>query len=618
MSKTKQLETITGTVTKIIFQSVDGGFTIGKLDGNTFKIKCGVAEGDTISLQGKWVNDPKFGRQFDASSFCYDMPCDTAGLAAWMAKNQELKGIGPVTAAEICKRYGNDFDKNINNESVITEMVTRITRLTYDMVVTLRVTWNRSKHMNQAMTALYAFDLTANQVNRLIEKYGSDAPRIVRENPYRMIEDLTGFGFKRADEIARKAGIAKDDENRIKACIKYVLQEALQNGNTCMLTAVLICEAERLLIFDKLETMGLVGTHVFYLCQINDLIMFGDDKFVALSYMYNMEMDVFNALKKKAESMTAKYELTSDNADLIEKQYAALEMALCNKLCLITGGAGTGKTYTITSIIEVLENNDKSINLCAPTGKAAKRMSESTGRPASTIHRLLEHNGRCFQRDAENKLDCEVLIIDEVSMLDVVLCWHLFNAVDFDRTSIIMVGDHNQLPPVGAGNVLRDIIQKQLIPTVKLTEVIRQAGVLKQNSIAILRGVVAPNSPGSGVWYVSDGHKEPEDVLKMIKHLYKYILPNNFTLNHVNDVQLLTPQHKGLIGTDNLNKVLQRIIQQQIYGVNVIQEPEKKMPVLYHGDRVMQIVNDYELDVMNGAVGYISSISNDGYVIDFY
>ena len=302
-----------------------------------------------------------------------------------------------------------------------------------------------------------------------------------------------------------------------------------------------------------------------------------------------------------------------------ERAYLA---AARHKAVLIAGGAGTGKSYVVARIAELYRNYGYSVALAAPTGKAARRIEQLVDMPARTIHRLLKYNGHEFAKNENSPLRHDVIIIDEVSMLDVPLCYRLFKAIDFTKTNIVLVGDHNQLPPVGPGNIIRDILSNGLIPTVVLDEVVRQAGLLKENSLAILDGRVAKNTepPGSvKSWYLVDIYSEQMDILNFILNLYGKILDDRLGYNLVNDVQLLTPIKKGLLGVDSLNIVLQRLVQKKYYGVAVDEVPAGRRPRYYLHDKVINLRNNYELGVMNGSVGVIEDfdLENGAYTVLF-
>lgn len=299
-----------------------------------------------------------------------------------------------------------------------------------------------------------------------------------------------------------------------------------------------------------------------------------------------------------------------------------MHQALSSRISLISGGAGTGKTYTVSTLTAICDDLDLSVELTAPTGKAARRLEESSGREAMTIHRLLGYDGRTFAKGLDDTVDTDLLIVDEVSMADVPLAWHLFRSLDLARTAVVLVGDHNQLPPVGPGNILRDLIQSRAIPTTILDKCVRQAGVLKENATAILRGEVRKTSEkrpdGRCDWYLVDQFTDPSGVAKCLRELFENVLEEKLGFDLLQDVQVLTPTHKGPIGTRALNEELQRLVQRKRYGVEAPPHAANRRAPLLVGDKVIQTRNNYEIDVMNGTVGIVRDISAKGaYTVDF-
>ena len=314
--------------------------------------------------------------------------------------------------------------------------------------------------------------------------------------------------------------------------------------------------------------------------------------------------------------------LDAEGAELNPEQRAAVKNALSYSISLMTGGAGSGKTYAVSTITSIAERLELSVVLAAPTGKAAKRLEEVVGHDASTVHRLLGFNGHTYSRDALNPIEADILVIDEVSMVDVPLAWRLFQAVNREKTAVVLVGDHNQLPPVGPGNLLRDLVKSRAIPTTVLTRIIRQAGELKENSTAILAGEVRPTSEVKAgarrPWYVIDKFTDAGDLRRMLILLFDEVLHERLGYDLVRDVHVLTPTHKGSLGTVELNIELQRLLQKKLFQFNVPEVDAGHRPRLYPGDKVIQTKNDYELGVMNGSMGIVMSVDpKDGMVVDF-
>ena len=307
---------------------------------------------------------------------------------------------------------------------------------------------------------------------------------------------------------------------------------------------------------------------------------------------------------------------------LNEKQEHAIRTALTQRISLISGGAGVGKSFSVSVINSICVDLELEVALTAPTGKAAKRLEELSGREARTIHRLLGYDGSAFAKGPDDPIDADVLIVDEVSMVDVTLAWHLFQAVDISRTSVVLVGDHNQLPPVGPGNILRDLIQTRAVPTTILDECVRQAGVLKENSTAILTGQVNKTSDkhpdGRCDWYLVDQFTDPMGVSRCLREMFSNVLEEKLGFDLLRDVQVLTPTHKGPLGTQALNEELQRLVQRKRFGVEVPPRPANRRPSLLKGDKVIQTRNNYDLGVMNGSIGFVKDIyANGTLVIEF-
>jgi len=613
--KSKEPVALRGTVTHIYFTS--DRFTAGRIStGNgaetSFAGKFGgLRENDRVVLYGEFGVHEKYGEQFAALRFEYDTDFDVEGIANYIASNPEMKGIGAARAVKIAQFCGGDFDRIVTEEP---ERLTAIPGVTLEIARTLHTEWVKHKEYNKCMTRLAAYDLTHKQIMSLIGKYGNNAARVIEENPYRLIEDVPGYGFKKADLIARKAGTLKTSPHRIRSAIVYVLESALDDGDCYVEYRDLIDRADKILILDTLDSRELIEEQLEGLLKESGGIICHaceNQFFIALKTIYETERFVSAKFRENLRPNTkldAEAALGCIPDSLNPGQKEAVRTALENAVFLISGGAGTGKTYTVSCIVDLYRDADLSVILAAPTGKAAKRLEQATGMEASTIHRLLGYDGVSFQRGHDNPIDADVLILDEVSMLDVPLCWHLFQAIDFERTNLVLVGDHNQLPPVGPGNILRDLIQQKIIPATILTEVVRQAGILKENSIAILSGRVPPNVEGAAArkeWYVVDKFKEPEDVLKFIFYLYENVLSEKLGFDLVRDVQLLAPMKKGVLGVDTLNIELKRLLQRKCFGFPVEPIRPNRRPKLHVNDKVIQNRNDYGLDVMNGAVGYI-------------
>ncbi|OQA87744.1 MAG: ATP-dependent RecD-like DNA helicase [bacterium ADurb.Bin236] len=627
--KQKDSEALRGTVTHIYFTS--DRFTAGRILPETgpetsFAGKFGgLKESSRVILHGAFSVHEKYGEQFQALRFEYNTEFDVEGIANYIASNPEMKGIGMARAVKIARFCGDDFDRIVTEEP---EKLMAIPGVTSAIANALHNEWVKHKEYNRCMTQLAAFDLTHKQIMALIDKYGNNAAVIIQENPYRLIEDVRGYGFKKADTIARKAGTSKSSPYRIRSAITFVIENALNDGDCFVEYRELIARADKILILDSLDSRELIEEQLECLLKESGKIICHPREnqfFIALKSIYEMERFIAARFR---DNVRPNKKLDVDGASacipdtLNDGQQEAVRSAIKNAVSLISGGAGTGKTYTVSCIVDLYRDSDLSVVLAAPTGKAAKRLEQATGASASTIHRLLGYDGSSFQRGPDNPIDADILILDEVSMLDVPLCWHLFQAIDFSRTNLVLVGDHNQLPPVGPGNILRDLIHLKSIPATILTEVVRQAGILKENSITILSGRVPPNVEGTATrkeWYVIDKFKDPKDVVRFILYLYENVLSEKLGFDLIRDVQLLAPMKKGVLGVDNLNIELQRLLQKKCFEHSIDPVPPNRRPKLHVSDKVIQNRNNYDLDVMNGAVGYITRIEpgNGIYHIEF-
>lgn len=574
-----------------------------------------VQESQPLVLHGRFIKHPKYGQQFEVSSMEFDRRLDARGLANYLANNPEIKGIGPAKARVIAERFGSDFERSLIEEP---EQIAQVAHVPLSTIESLRDHWMETASVNTAMTALSAYGLTHHQVTKLVRKLGNNAVGIIERDPYVIVGEIDGFGFKRIDKIARQVGIEKDAPSRVRAGILSCIDDALDQGDCWVEYEDLLDRANALLVMDCLDSRAKIECHLDDLIEQGALTCYAADSrfLVAKPVIRHMEEYLASVFREGTNTNPHAIADTTIKPGLNQRQRQAVETMVGHTISLICGGAGSGKTFTVNAIADMCEANDLSVVLCAPTGKAAKRMEESTGRSAQTIHRLLGFNGKEYARDADNPIDADVLVVDEVSMVDVALAWRLFQAVDLSRTAVVLVGDHNQLPPVGPGNILRDLIDSQVIPTTILDEVVRQAGILKENCIAILRGEVTKtpqkDHADHGAWYVVDQHSNAQDVREFILDLFQHTLSEKLEFDILRDVQVLTPTHKGPLGTMELNARLQQLIQRKLWGNVIIPTDAKRRPKLYVNDKVIQTRNNYDLGVMNGAMGIVRSIGTDG------
>ncbi len=602
-------------------------FSAGRLitlAGNeiSFAGKLYAREQDQVVLEGRWVTHPKYGRQLEVETLAYDLELDADGLAHYLAHHPDIKGIGPVKAKRIAERFSKDFDRVIVEEP---EAVVEAAKLPLATVERLREAWQKTREVNRAFTQLSAYGLTHHQVTSLVDRLGNDALGLLQDDPYLIVREIRGFGFKRVDKIARRMGTAKDDPSRIRAGILDCVTSALGQGDCWIEFEELIERANALLVMDTLDSRDRIEQWLKSLIDGGALSCASHSSrfLVARPDIRRMEEDLAATLGQ-GDRDNPHFPEPEDLPDLIDElaptlhpgQHEAVLTALSHAITLISGGAGSGKSYTVAALTRIYEEKDLKVILAAPTGKAAQRLEEVSGHRAGTIHRLLGFNGKSFARGPEHPINADVVIVDEVSMVDVPLAWQLFRTIDLDRTAVVLVGDHNQLPPVGPGSLLRDLVESRTLPTVVLDQVVRQAGVLKENSIAVLKGQVRKTSEreasGRRAWYLVDQFTDPDDAQHFLLKLFETVLSDRLGFDLRDDIQVLTPTHKGPLGTRALNLALQRLIQAKLWGVEApLPKPGRRPRLLVH-DKVIQTRNNYALGVMNGAVGTVTDVDRDG------
>lgn len=590
--------------------------------GNLFAREC-----QPVVLLGAWTTHPKYGRQFKVEGMEYDLELDPEGLIHYLANHPDIAGIGPVKARIIVEKFGDAFEQTLIDDPA---SIARAARLPENAAHRLRDEWLKNRSVNTVLAWLSAFGLTHHQVTTLVENLGGNCLDVLKQDPYILIREIRGFGFKKVDKIARKLGTPKNHQPRIRAGLQYCVREALDNGHCWIEYEHLVDQANLLLVMDTLDSRIRIEKTLDELIEENTLACESHaGRFVvALPEIIRMEGELADLFGRAHEANPHFNSVKSLGAlisrcaaTLNEKQLAAVRSALGHSISLIFGGAGSGKSFTVAVINAICEECDLQVVLAAPTGKAAKRLEEVSGRNGTTIHRLLGYDGKSFAKDRENPLDTDVLIVDEFSMVDVPLAWHLFEAVDLSRTAVVLVGDHNQLPPVGPGNILRDLIASRTVATVVLDKVVRQAGVLKENCTAVLKGELRKTSEtsagGCRDWYLVDQFTDPMAARTFLLELFEKRL-EALGFDIVKDVQVLTPTHKGPLGTRELNEALQRLIQKKLWNVEVPPVQPGRRPPLFKHDKVIQTRNNYDLNVMNGAIGQVVDVlANGTLVIDF-
>lgn len=600
-------ETIQGTVTRTYHSSPD--FSAGVLksvDGRTVRF-CGkfcANDGDIVALVGTWRIDRKYGHQFVVESLSYELPETTDGLVQYLAKNPAFRGIGEATARRIVEYAGSAerLDRLIREQP---DELRAGASVPGDTLKHLCETWAANAEENAVRSYLSSYGLTHSQMTTLLDRFGTSVVSVLKHDPYELIKHVKGYGFKKVDKIARALGVAKDHPGRIEAAIQYCVDEQINDGHTWTAGSDLLDQANDVLVLDGLDSLELIQAAGNRLLERGSLI--AEDCAVTVPWVHQAERTIREALVSHAWSEARFVGADADEDGLRRGQVEAYRTALRYRISVISGGAGTGKTFIVARLANTFRRAGLSTRLCAPTGKAAQRIEQllrehGLDLEASTIHRMLRYDGRSFGVD---QVDADVVIVDEVSMVDVPLMAALLERIDHRRTRLILVGDHNQLPPVGPGNVLRDLIQHELAPVTVLDEVVRQAGVLKVNSMAVLAGRVAPSEPDGHAWSVIDCFRDAQQIQVYLRELVLERIPQRLAFDPVQDVQIITPTHLGALGTKAVNGMMQHALHGEV---------GRKFAV---GDKVIQTVNNYDLDVMNGTIGVVREAGKDGYVIDF-
>ena len=614
-------QTISGTVKRIVFNNPDNGFHIlritldkGKTESTVVGVGLGSIEnGIHITAFGKWINDPKYGRQFKAQSIQSRLPTQPQAIEKYLSSGI-FKGIGKVLANRIVKKFGNQIFEVLEKEPQKLAIVQGLNRGVIDNLVN---TWDSQKEESQVTIFLHEFGLSKVLIRRIFKRYGYNTLNAIKDNPYRLIEDIWGIGFSTADEIANKVGIKKEDAKRIRAGLNHTLQVAAQNGSCGSQLADLLANACELLEVSSDMVLTVLKSEV----QEGHLVFekqSGADT-IFLKYYYELENLVATLIRKKSQRNVSwethdfkrifqQIEHNS-NISFSDQQRAAIKVAITNNLSIITGGPGVGKTTIINAVLQFFEAKGLEVKLCAPTGTAAKKMGLATGHYASTIHSLLGVDPRTQQMrfSEDNPLECDMLIVDEVSMIDIELMASLLKALS-PSTGVLFVGDKDQLPSIGPGNVLKDLILSQSMEVVSLTEIYRQAHGSKIISVArqVLEGKV-PNlrsAPEDDFFFIeTDSPQKCQDYISLV---VTERIPKKFGLNPIRDIQVLAPMKNGLIGINHLNEVLQAKLNPEA-SQKIIHGPRS----FARGDKVIQNSNDYEKEIFNGDIGFIARIDSE-------
>ena len=625
------LEKIKGRIERITYSNQETGYTVArvKVQGKTELVTVvgnliSPMPGEVLSMKGEWANHPKYGEQFKVVYYESTVPATITGIRKYLSSGL-IKGIGPVMADRIVKKFGMDTLDIIEGQIDRLEEVEGIGKKRIEMI---SQAWTEQKEIREIMLFLQSNGISSAYASRIYKHYGDRSIAVVRENPYRMAMDIFGIGFITADKIAEQLGFSKESPLRAEAGILFLLNRMADEGHVYYPHELLlekcqkVLEIESAIVTNALNKLIVSQKVVSETLHDNTGDLNKNQKAIYLTQFYLCEKRIAERIKLLAVTPKSVRSGEVEKAvawvqkelsiQLAANQLEAIRNAVDKKVLILTGGPGTGKTTVINAILKIFNTMGARCLLAAPTGRAAKRMSESTGFPAKTLHRLLEFSFQSggFQKNEEKPLNCQVLIVDEASMIDTVLMYHLMKAVPL-TASFILVGDVNQLPSVGPGNVLKDMIASGTLPVTTLTEIFRQAAesLIIVNAHRINQGNFPLLPANDNSESISDFYfirqEDPEKVLKIILDLACKRIPKRFGFDPVDEIQVLTPMHRGTLGASNLNHLLQETL-----------NPKNSTMIggarsLKIGDKVMQLRNNYDKKVFNGDMGRIRQIDTE-------
>ena len=611
------MEEIKGEIERITYSNEENGYAVIKVKVSKQKELVtvvgniiGVSPGEVLRMEGKWVTHTKFGEQFKVTHYRSEIPATIVGIERYLGSGL-IKGIGPIMSKRIVKVFGEKTLDIIEKEP---EKLLRVEGIGKYRVGLIKEAWEEQKEIRSVMIFLQSHGVSSIYASKIYKKYGKESIEVVKENPYRLAHDIWGIGFFTADKIAKQMGFDEESSLRAEAGIMHILHENADKGHVYIPIKEALLETEQLLEVRN----EVIKTAMENLEKENKIIterLVKDEKEIEGVFLagYHMsEIQISRMLKeiknnkRQLAKITEKEEIIRNAPfNLAEKQIKAIESGIKEKVVIITGGPGTGKTTITNIILKLISKETERIILAAPTGRAANRMSEATGKEAKTIHRLLEYNPveGGFKKNENNKLECDLLVLDEASMIDNLLMYHLLKAIP-KESKIIMIGDINQLPSVGAGNVLKDIINSGQFEVTELNEIFRQAQESKiiVNAHKIIRGEYPEieNDKDTDFYFLEE--KEEDRVLEKIARIVNERLPKRFGYNPLKDIQVLSPMNRGRVGTTKLNEKLQEVL-----GISQIEVTRGGRRFRLF-DKVMQIRNNYEKNVYNGDIGIITDI----------
>nr|WP_290666261.1 ATP-dependent RecD-like DNA helicase [Ardenticatena sp.] len=624
------LQELEGTIERITYQNEENGYTVAKVQprGKRYEVTVvgtlsGVQVGESVRLRGFWTTHPEYGRQFQVRSYTVHLPATIEGIRKYLGSGL-IKGIGPVMAARIVAHFGKETLNIIEQQP---ERLLEVPGIGKKRVARIQQAWHEQQHIKEIMLFLQAHGVSTGLAVKIYKQYEDEAIAILRTDPYRLARDIYGIGFKTADAIAQKLGLPPDSPQRIEAGLVYTLSHFADDGHCFATREELVATASSLLEVPP----DVCEWHLDTL--IGNEILIADEEAIYLPPFYYAEVGVARKLHLLMQSRHDRLAAFAD-ADwarifewldrhspfpLAPEQQQAVRMAFIQRVSILTGGPGTGKSTVTGAIIRLLRAKGQSVLLAAPTGRAAKRLSEATGLPAQTIHRLLEFKpsaGNLFLRDRDNPLDADMIIVDEASMIDILLMNHLLKAIPAGA-HLLIIGDIDQLPSVGPGNVLRDLIDSEHIPVTRLKTIFRQDAdsYIIVNAHRIDEGRMPIFARNSRDFFFFK-QPEPEPAADLLLDIVARRIPRKFGYDPLNDIQVLSPMHRGAAGVGELNRRLQERLNPARPGIAEYRHGHRIFRV---GDRVMQIRNNYEKQVFNGDMGRLIAIDleEQQLVVDF-
>ncbi len=637
---TTQSAQISGSVERITYYNQENGYTVLRLKPDSrnmlpYKYASGrdslitvignlpeLNPGEWLKLTGRWESHAKHGRQFRTQHCEQSLPATAEGVKRYLGSGL-IRGIGKGMAERIVNHFGEETLHVIDNEP---ERLHNVIGIGQKRVTQIIKAWDEQRAIKEVMIFLQSYGVTTGLATKIYKKYGDEALDIVRATPYQMVQDIHGIGFKTADQIAQALGLAPDDPSRIEAGIAYTLNKMSQEGHVYVPQDKLEPSAAQILnlakhkiqnVIESLESDDLIKRETITYPAPAEAKESGikEEMAVYLTPFYYSEIGVTNRVRRLVEHPTSRVRRGHANTlslrpaqslhQLSDEQRMAVQTALQNKVTVLTGGPGTGKTTTLRALLDTLDMQGNTYVLASPTGRAAKRLAEATGREAKTIHRLLEFKpAQGFSRGEDNPINADMIVIDETSMLDLVLANNLLKAISSD-SHLLLVGDVDQLPSVGAGDVLNDLIASEVPAIVRLTKIFRQAAdsLIIRNAHRINQGNM-PQTVDNGRDFFMFIKEEPEELAQLIVDIVQRRVPGKFNLDPFADIQVLSPMYQSAMGVANLNLLLQA-------GLNPGgKKAERRLNgrVFRVGDKVMQTVNNYDKNVFNGDIGRVTSL----------